>query len=225
VAISSNCLVSSRHRVRRPAGQDLDEIAGEGFDAVRGFEQHQAAGLAGDFAQEGLAGSAFGGQKAQEAKALGDGVAGHAHGGGDAAGARQGHHGEAGGLGGLHEVGAGVGDGGGAGIADVGDALAGLHEFDQGLGAADFVVLVQGHEALVHAQVAQEAAGDAGVFTGHDIGQGEGLDGAQGDVGQVADGGGDEVERAFGILLAAGHVLGRLEQQIGIDGHNKVPGR
>jgi hypothetical protein len=25
--------------------------------------------------------------------------------------------------------------------------------------------------------------------------------------------------------LAAGHVLGRLEQQIGIDGHNKVPGR
>ncbi len=81
--------------------------------------------------------------------------------------------------GGLHEVGAGVGDGGGAGIADVGDALAGLHELDQGLGAADFVVLVQGHEALVHAQVAQEAAGDAGVFTGDDVGQGEGLDGAQ----------------------------------------------
>ena len=155
---------------------------------------------------------------------MGKGVARHAHGGGDTAGAWQGHDGEAGVLSRLHQVGPRVRYRGRARIADVSDALPRLHEFDEGLGATDFVVLVQGDEAFVDAQVAQKTAGDAGVFTGHDIGQGERLHGTQGDVGHVADGCGDEIKRTFGILLAAGHMLGRMEQQIGIDGHDKVPG-
>lgn len=87
---------------------------------------------------------------------MGKGVARHAHGGGDTAGAWQGHDGEAGVLSRLHQVGPRVGYRGRARIADVSDALPRLHEFDEGLGATDFVVLVQGDEAFVDAQVAHD---------------------------------------------------------------------
>ena len=44
-------------------------------------------------------------------------------------------------------------------------------------------------------------------------------------VSQIADGGGHEIERTFGILLAGSDVGGCLEQRFGIEGHNKIPGR
>ena len=55
--------------------------------------------------------------------------------------------------------------------------------------------------------------------------QSQHVHGAQAQVGQVADRRGHQVERPFGILLAAGHLLCRLEQQIDIEGHDEIPGR
>jgi len=76
-------------------------------------------------------------------------------------------------------------------------------------------VLVQSDQRLVQAQHVQQATGDAGVFAGHSVDQRQHLDSAQADVGQIADGGGHKIERAFGILLLAGDLLRRLEQHVG----------
>ena len=71
----------------------------------------------------------------------------------------------------------------------------------------------------------EQAAGYAGVFAGNLVCQGQDLDSPQGQVRQITDGRGDQVERTFGILLPGGDLAGCLEQRFGIKGHNKIPGR
>ena len=76
-----------------------------------------------------------------------------------------------------------------------------VHHVAGGLG---LVVLVDGQElcpALVDAVGAQQRLRVARVFTGDGIGQLQHMQRAQRDVGQVADGRGDDIERALRIML------------------------
>jgi len=79
------------------------------------------------------------------------------------------------------------------------------------------VVLVQGHQGLVQAEVVQQGAALAGVLAGHGIHQAQHVDGAQAEVGQIAYGRGHQVKGAGGILLGTGRALGGLTKQGGID--------
>ncbi len=183
---------------------DLGELAGDddaeagaedGFevgerleDAVRGFVEDQGAfGLGGVGGERFEAGAALAGLLGQEAEELefGGGQAACDQGAEGGVGAGDGNDRDAGGDGGRGESHAGIADAGHAGIGDDGYAGAGLQGCDEGGGALALVVLV-------------EALGGRGdlevVFAGDAVGAAEHVEGAEGDVVEVADGGGDEVE-------------------------------
>ena len=65
---------------------------------------------------------------------------------------------------------------------------------DQIFGPPRLAVLVVGDEGRGDLEVGQEGAGVPGVFRRHQVGFAEEAQGAQGDVFQVADGRGDDVE-------------------------------
>ncbi|MBN8557208.1 MAG: hypothetical protein J0L74_05970, partial [Burkholderiales bacterium] len=82
--------------------------------------------------------------------------------------------------------------------------LAGLKARDHVLRGLGLVVLVQRHERLaVDAVGAQQLAGVARVLAGDGVGQRQQVQGAQRDVGQVADGRGHHVQAAGRIMLRA----------------------
>lgn len=180
-------------------GGDFGEDFEGSEEAVWGFEEE--VGFAGG---EGVGegGAAFAGFDGEEAAEV-EGVAGEA--GADECGDDGGGSGEdfEWGIGldaGLDEAVSWVGDAGHAGIGDDGDGFTcagGGGEFG---GAAGFVVFVKGDEGFAgDAVVGEEGAGVAGVFAGDAVGGFEDLDGAQGEVGEVADGGGDDDDAAAGF--------------------------
>ena len=57
-------------------------------------------------------------------------------------------------------------------------------------------MLAQADEFGLYAVGAQKLGGNAGVFGAHPVGGGEHRQRAQGDVGQIADGRGDDIQRA-----------------------------
>ncbi len=132
---------------------------------------------------------------------------------GHAAGARQRQHALPGRAHGCGQSRAGVAHAGCAGVADIGDALALREPRDHGLRGLGFVVLVhrqQPRAGAVDAVGAQHALGVARVLAGDGVHQLQHMERAQRDVGQVADGRGDHVERALRIMLRTrGVVRGR----------------
>ena len=89
---------------------------------------------------------------------------------------------------------AGIADAGHAGVGDEGDAGAGLEGVDQFSGALALVVLVTADGGGGDCEVVEQLLRLAGVFAGDAVGVLEDFEGAEGDVAEVADGGGDEVE-------------------------------
>ncbi len=109
-------------------------------------------------------------------------------------GSGDGVDGDAGGDGFGGDGGAGVGDAGHAGVGDDGDAAAGFEGFDELAGAGVFVVRVVADGGRADAEVVEQLGGLAGVFAGDAVDGAKDAEGAEGDVFEVADGGGDEVE-------------------------------
>jgi prolyl-tRNA editing enzyme YbaK/EbsC (Cys-tRNA(Pro) deacylase) len=101
------------------------------------------------------------------------------------------------------ELGAGVAQRRGAGVADVGDALAARQPLDDDARGRALVVLVHGDQRLREREVAQQGGAVARVLAGDRVAEGEHVERAQRQVGEVADRRGDDVERGRGILLAA----------------------
>ncbi len=176
-------------------GDAVEEGEG-GVEAVGGFEEDAGfVGVEGG-GEDALALAAFDGEEAAEVEGVG-GEAAADEGGEDGAGAGEDFDGDGGGVAGGDEALTWVGDAGHAGVGDVGDAFA-EGEFAEELGAAHgFVVLVEADEGFADVEVGEEGAGVAGVFAGDEVDGGEGIAGADGDVAEVADGGGDDVEVAW----------------------------
>ena len=142
------------------------------------------------------------GRKPLEREPAGGDVAGHAQRGQRAARPGDRQHAVPGRGHRRHQTCAGVADRRRAGVADQGYPFAGRQALQNLAGRGGLVVLVQGQQRLVQTQVLQQGAADAGVLAGHPVGQGQHVDGAQGDVGQVADRRGDDVECAGRIAAA-----------------------
>ncbi len=176
-------------------GGEAEEEGEGGVEAVGGFEEDAGfVGVEGGFEDADSLGG-FDGEEAAEVEGVG-GEAAADEGGEDGAGAGDDFDGDVGGAAGGDEALAGVGDAGHAGVGDVGDGFA-LGEFGEELGAAHgLVVLVEADEGFADFEVGEEFAGVAGVFAGDEVDGGEGIAGAEGDVPEVADGGGDDVEVA-----------------------------
>ena len=128
-----------------------------------------------------------------EGEALGGEAAGD-EGGEGGVGSGDGEDRNAGGDGGLNELGAGVGDAGSAGVRDDGDAGAGLELGYKLLGALGLVEEMVAEGGGDDLKVVEEFLRLARVFAGDLVGLAQDAKGAQGDVLEVADGGGDEIE-------------------------------
>ena len=100
---------------------------------------------------------------------------------------------------GFEEAHAWVGDAWHACVGDDGDGGTVAELLDEVCGAHGLVVLVIGDEGFVDAVVLQEDSGVACVFGGDEVDGAEGIEGAESDVGEVADGGCDEVEHVGGF--------------------------
>lgn len=135
------------------------------------------------------------GEEADEVEFVGGQAAG-GEGSDDCAGAGYGFDTEAGFEDGADDAFAGVADSGGSGIGDEGDGLTLLEELEYLSGALIFVEAEGAEEGFADIEMFQEQAGVAGVLSGDTMTVLEDAEGPCGDVLQVADGGGDEVERA-----------------------------
>ncbi len=109
-------------------------------------------------------------------------------------GAGDGKDGDAGGDGGCGDLAAGVGDAGRAGVRDDGDARAGLERGGELHGAASLVVHVVADGGGADVEVIEELLGLARVLARDFVDRTQDAEGAQGDVLEVADGRGDEIE-------------------------------
>ncbi len=170
---------------------------GEGFlDAVRSFVEDEGGGRPGGFGEGfegGAAGAGFFGKEAEEAE-VGGVEAGGDEGGEGGVGAGDGIDGDLGGEGGLGEEDAWIGDARHAGVGDQGYGLAFFELGDEFDGAVALVVLVEADGWSGDAEVVEELLGLTGVFAGDARGGAQDAKGAEGDVFQVADGRGYEVE-------------------------------
>ena len=90
--------------------------------------------------------------------------------------------------------GAGIADAGHAGIGDESDAGAGPEGFDELGGAMALVVPMAAYGGGCDLKVVEQLLGLAGVFAGDAVSAPKDVKGAEGDVAEVADGSGDEVE-------------------------------
>ncbi len=102
--------------------------------------------------------------------------------------------GTAGGDGFGCQPGAGVADAGHSGVGNEGDGLPGLYVLDQFGGTGLLVVLVAAYGGGCDLEMVEELLGLAGIFAGDAVHLLEDLEGAEGDVAQVADGSGYQVK-------------------------------
>ena len=164
-------------------------------DAVRGFVENQGAIFDAKTFEGPLAFAAAGGKEAEEEELF----VRQARGGecreeGGRAGDRNDGNFVANGE--CDEAMAGVRDERHAGVANQSDAGTLFHgEYEFG-SASQFVVLVIAHQRLVNFEVVEQFEGVARVFTGDLVDFFEDTKRAKGDVFEVADGSGDEVEEA-----------------------------
>lgn len=123
-------------------------------DAMRALVEHQRTGFAGQRLQTLASGRGFRGQKALEAEAIAGQAAAY-QGGEQGTGAGHRADPQAGAAHGADQTKARIAEQWGAGIADQGDALAGLQAYEQLRGLLRLVVLVQGEQRPVDAEVGE----------------------------------------------------------------------
>ena len=177
-------------------------------DAVRRFvEDHGLRGVRGlgcEVFEARAAGAGFLRQESEELEIAG-GQAGGDEGAESGIGAGDGNDGDAGGDGFGDEPGAGIADAGHACIGDDGDESAVLQRGDQLGGTITLVVLMEADGRCGDGEVVEELLRLARVFAGDAVSVLENFKGAEGDVAEVADGRGDEVEA--GSERSVGHCL------------------
>jgi hypothetical protein len=168
------------------------EVGERGGKATGAFEEDEHGGRSCRFGQAGAALSAAFWKESEE-EDFGRFEAGDGEGGGEGRRPRDGEdwHGAAVGFG--NEAGAGVGDGRGAGVADKGDNAIESRAEDVIEAALD-VVLGEAEAARGSGGKGEDAGGGAGVFGGDEGGGAEDCGGSWGQVLEVADGRGDDVE-------------------------------
>jgi hypothetical protein len=186
-------LVSERRRTVRAEGGDG---VGEGLlDPVRGLVEDQGAGFAGEAGQALAAGAGPGGEEAFERETVA-GQPGHAQRGDQRAGPGDRTDPDACGAGGGDQPETGVADQRRAGVGHQGQRFAAAQARDQALALLGLVVFVQRDQALLDAVMGQQLAGVAGVL-GADRGHSaQGLQRPRGEVAEMADRGGDDVQHA-----------------------------
>jgi hypothetical protein len=174
-------------------GADFDE-GGQGFfEAVGRFEEDGGFGAGGGFGEFAGAASAFNREKAAEEKAVA-GKPGTDQRDGDGGGSGQDGDGQAAVEAGFDEAVAGIRDAGHAGVGDQGDVEAAGDALGEFGAAGGFVVAVQADEGFFDLEMLEEEPAVAGVLGGDKVRGAEGVNGAEGDVAAVADGGGDDAE-------------------------------
>ena len=89
----------------------------------------------------------------------------------------------------------GIGDAGHAGVGDERDLGSAFEVDDQFGGLGHLVVLVIADQSRLDAVMAEQLQGLPRVFAGDQVNFFEHAQGAQGDVFEIADGGGDQIER------------------------------
>ncbi len=162
---------------------------------MRGFVDDDGARLAPQLLQPRAPRRLLGRQEAGEDEGIAR-QAGHRQRRHRGAGAGHGIGRHAGGAGGAHQGEAGVGDQRRAGVGDQGQRLAGLELPHQLVGDAVLVVVVQGDQRPLDAEMRQQLAAGAGVLGGDAIDPGQDAAGARRQVAEIADGSGDDVQRA-----------------------------
>lgn len=110
---------------------------------------------------------------------------------------------------GFEKTVAGIRETGSAGIGNDGDFFAALGTCDEFRNALFFVVIVERDEWARDFEVVEELARMAGVLAGDEVGLAESFDGADGDVTEVADGGGDEGDLWVEVGLRCHRLSGR----------------
>ena len=199
---------------QRPRAAGFGQGCGQRVDAVRRFEQHLRLRARGQRLQRQRALAAARRQEADEGERPAERVAGHAERRHCAARPRDRHNPVAGGLHRRHQRGARVADGRRAGIADTGHALAARKpQQHAGRGFAFVVRMHREQRFRVDAERAQQGRAVARVFAGDGIDETEHMDGAQAQVGQVADRRGHHVQCAGWVLLRARRAGGDLAQE------------
>jgi len=164
-------------------------------DAVGRFEVDAGAATGGGGGEFLAALSAFDGEEAAEIE-RDHGEAGTGQGEERGGGSGDDLDGDSGGDGGADEAFAGIADSGESGIGDEGDGFAGGKAVDEFGGAFGFAELVVADHRFTDFKAGEEMAGVAGIL-GSDEGDFlENADGAGGEVLQVTDGSGDDVEFA-----------------------------
>jgi hypothetical protein len=100
-----------------------------------------------------------------------------------------------------------IGDQRGAGVGNERDGLAGLQRRDQLRAGGIGIVLMIGDGFRLDRIAVEQAAGDAGILAGEDIAGGQRFERADGDVAEIADRRGDDIEarlqRRGGDFMAA----------------------
>jgi hypothetical protein len=174
---------------------ELLEFSKQPLDAVRGFvkDKRSRNGPEGFEAAPALA--ALVRKEANEVELAG-GETAHGQRGDECAGTRDGFDAESGVEGSADDAFTGITDAGGSGVGDKGDALLLLKSFEDLCGAAGLVKPEAAEKRLADLVVGEEPPRMAGVFGDDDIAFAESAEGAQGDVLEVPDGGGDEVKSA-----------------------------
>ncbi|MFM1944056.1 MAG: hypothetical protein RI897_3038 [Verrucomicrobiota bacterium] len=174
-------------------GHDFLEFLEEALDAEGGFVERERSRKCAERFEAGAALPGFMGEETDEVEFVGGEAAG-GEGGDDGAGTGDGFDAEAGLEDGADDAFAGVADSGGSGVGDERDGFALLQELEDLFCALVFVETKGAEEGFADAEVFQEEAGVAGILCGDAVAVLEDAEGACGDVFQITDGGGDEVE-------------------------------
>ena len=168
--------------------QCLEQFRRQRLDAVRCLEEHESLPAGRQRLQPFLAQAGTGGQEALEEVAPA-GQAGCAEQRGGGAGARDGHDGDAGRVGGGHQQGAGIADAGGAGIGDQRHRFTAPDAIQHAFGLAFLIVGVQRQAAgVADAQRLQQRSAAAGVLGGNPCSSPQRPCGARADIFEVSDG-------------------------------------
>jgi hypothetical protein len=172
----------------------LPKLIHRGSDAAGRFEEDEGESRGGGAGDEAAAFGLSAREETEEGEWARDESRG-GNGGGKRGWSGDGRDRVAGGERGSNKRLTGVGDGGSAGVADEGDVARGKC-FEEAVAAGTFVEGVVAEEWSLDAEMGEQAAGVSGILGGDQGDLAEDAQGAGGDVLQVADRGGDDVEVA-----------------------------
>ncbi len=168
--------------------------------AVRRFEEDEGIRQIGNLSCQGFAVGGFAGKVAEIQERISRQT--RSRQGGDGSGwAGDGTDNMAGGQGSPDEFVAGVVNGGSAGIGDEGHIPL-RQRVQDGIEFGELVMLEITGEGGMQVKMGEQFAGEAGILGGNEAHFAQDPQGARAQVFQVADGGGDEIEAAHGVIVS-----------------------